>query len=115
MNKKTLILFAMLALLCNVMQANDYQPLVREGVKWIYAYVPMYDESGNYSRFTIEIRDEIELDGVKYKKCWRTYKDGETELLAYVREENKCVYAVLPYHDSDSHTNPGIAGEKSDE
>ena len=115
MNKKTLILFAMLALLCNVMQANDYQPLVREGVKWIYAYVPMYDESGNYSRFTIEIRDEIELDGVKYKQCWRTYKDGETELLAYVREENKRVYAVLPYHDSDSHTNPGIAGEKSDE
>ena len=76
--KKILLLFALLMSFVGThAETNDYQPLVREGVKWIYAYVPMYDESGYYSRFTIEIRDEIELDGVKYKKCWRTYKDGE--------------------------------------
>ena len=121
--KKLFILFALLmSFAVTHAETNDYQPLVREGVKWIYAYVPMYDESGYYSRFSIEIRDEIVLDGVKYKQCWRSYIDtnnnheaGETELLAYVREEGKRIYAVLPNHDSDSHTNPGIAGEKSDE
>ncbi len=123
MKKLYVLITALLGVLGSQAQtADNYVPLVREGVKWIYAYVPMYDESGYYSRFSVEIRGEIELDGVEYKQCWRTYIDtnnshneGETELLAYVREEGKCVYAVLPNHDSLSHTNPGIAGEKSDE
>lgn len=100
--------------------ADEYLPLVREGVKWIYAYYPTSSEDGLYERFSVEFTN-AEIDGVQYYECWRKFLDKnmiptmEAELLGYARENNRKVYAILPSHDGNTHTNPGLAGENQDE
>ena len=99
---------------------DEYQPLVREGVKWIYAYSPKNEDE--LKCFSVEFSGEAEVNGLRYKQCWRQYLDRNgkptedpAELLAYVRENDKRVYAILLSHDSTTHTAPGLAGENPDE
>ena len=101
------MLLAAALLLCAlpaVAQADGYRPMVRPGVKWVYSLmdVGMPGEPTCYIHITYEFRGEETFDelGLTYMKCWRTVEDpkgrfgGEPELVAYVREEGKKVYAV---------------------
>ena len=92
--------------------ADEYIPLLREGVKWIcfetkfYLEDPYATEPGPIltdSRFyTIEIKGDSVINGITYKKCYR-YSDIEwaenfvipcskTEPYTLLREEGRSIY-----------------------
>ena len=89
--------------------ADEYIPLLREGVKWVYIETKygMYGDSGDdyeIPRFyTIEMRGDTVIDGTTYKKCYR-YSDvdwsnedvifcSNSKPLALLREEGRALYA----------------------
>ena len=108
--------------------ADEYIPLLHEGVKWVY-YEKKYYLENPYaeaepgpvltdSRFyTIEIKGDTVIDGTTYKKCYR-YSDidwnedfvmpcSNTEPYAFLREEDRTVYAsVYDYYMNGTGHNP---------
>ncbi|MBQ7691452.1 MAG: hypothetical protein IJT30_09750 [Muribaculaceae bacterium] len=75
----------LLALLCvyGLKASDDYLPLVREGVKWVYAesasFCVHYEDRGEvphayteHRTYTIEFRGDTVIDGRRYKKAFRT-------------------------------------------
>ena len=104
-----LILAASL-LLCSLpvlAQSDGYRPMVRPGVKWVYSLmdVGQTGEPTCYIHISYEFSGEATFNGASefnpvYMKCWRTIEDpkgrfsNEPVLVAYVREENKKVYAI---------------------
>ena len=89
--------------------ADEYIPLVREGIKWI-CYETKFESSSDFSEeivdtrfYTIEFRGDSVIDGITYKKCYR-YSDVEwdenfvipcskTKPFALLREEDRVIYA----------------------
>ncbi|MBO7609442.1 MAG: dockerin type I repeat-containing protein [Muribaculaceae bacterium] len=109
MKKIVLLLVALLSF--GIMQADEYVPLLREGVKWVcvetksvtdYNHPEFYPDV--YTRFyTIELIGDTVVEGMTYKKCYRysdvdwnetlTFPCSRTEPIALLREEGRVVYA----------------------
>lgn len=101
MKKISLLLIAWLAF--GTVLADDYKPMVREGVKWVYFIHFQSHSAPSTSKvafITYEFKDEVEMNGHTYKKCWRTVTDEyglidpTPRVVAYAREEDKKVYAI---------------------
>ncbi len=92
--------------------ADDYLPLLREGVKWVYVeelnYVsPDGDELTFERLYTIEVKGDTVIDNVIYKKIYRTsnvtqwdedYAEpfcSNFQPVACLREEGTKVYAKV--------------------
>ena len=111
---KRIVLFSMLALLGMtqaVAQEYEYFPLVREGVKWVYSisdyhyfddYLTNPARGDNMVYRTIEIKGDTIINGKTYKVVHKYSGDAINEendtMPAYLREEDKMVYAIIPTH-----------------
>ena len=79
----------------------EYVPVVREDVVWGYYSNTNASEGGKttYIRFDGE---EV-INGKTYLKCYRSddcsFDENKSELLGYMREEDKRVYAIVPQGD----------------
>ncbi len=79
----------------------EYVPVVREDVVWGYYSNTNASEGGKttYIRFDGE---EV-INGKTYLKCYRSddcsFDENMSELLGYMREEDKRVYAIVPQGD----------------
>lgn len=100
--KTQLLLSAITALACWSgidMVAQDYVPVVREGVKRVYLYDKGVDENGPFVYYTEEMRGETTINGISFKNLYRYFSneldENTTEPYAYIREVDKKVYAVL--------------------
>lgn len=82
-------------------QESEYVPLVREGVKRVYVFNHhgVETDGGPIVCYTEEMKGETTLNGRQYMNLYRYYGnelDVNTMLpYAYVREQDKKVYAVL--------------------
>ena len=56
-------------------QGQGCVPIVREGVQWVYGlqYISVGTSQLSRTTMTIEFRGDTIIEGVKYKKCYRTY------------------------------------------
>ena len=90
-----------------VAQEYEYVPLVREGVKWVYYYEnPFYwsvlDMPEGIQYFSFELKGDVQIGDKNYKPIVLTHylddnnKEVEEFTPAYLREENKVVYAIQP-------------------
>ena len=79
----------------------EYVPVVRENVVWGYYSNTNATEGGKttYIRFDGE---EV-INGKTYLKCYRSddcsFDENKSELLGYMREEDKRVYTIVPQGD----------------
>ena len=88
----------------SLLYANDYTPLVREGVKWHCRMdvVSAITEKESYP-YTIEIKGDTIINDVIYKKCYYTFEDESVATndipRAFLREDigEKKVYALYNY------------------
>ncbi|MBO7608806.1 MAG: hypothetical protein J6S96_01200 [Muribaculaceae bacterium] len=100
MKKIVLLLVALLSF--GIMRADDYLPMVREGLKWVYrlSYINTGDDELKVMFISYEFKDDVEINGITYKKCWRTIEDKSgtfdtiPTVIAYAREKDKKVYAI---------------------
>lgn len=82
-------------------QEAEYAPIVREGVKRVYVFNHhgVETDGGPIVYYTEEMKGETTLNGRQYMNLYRYYGDEldvNTMLpYAYVREQDKKVYAVL--------------------
>lgn len=82
-------------------QESDYVPVVREGVKRVYVFnrFGIETDGGPIVCYTEEMKGETTLNGRQYKNLYRYYGDefdvNTMQPYAYVREQDKKVYAVL--------------------
>ncbi len=100
--KKIIISLLMLMGITSVQaQEYEYVPLVREGVKRVYVFNHhgVETDGGPIVYYTEEMKGETTLNGRQYMNLYRYYGDEldvNTMLpYAYVREQDKKVYAVL--------------------
>ena len=101
--------------------ADEYLPLVREGVKWICLETKFYS-SQDFSEelvdtrfYTIEFEGDSVIDGITYKKCYR-YSDtnwaydgyiipcSKIKPMALLREEDHVVYAYAKDNNVLDHS-----------
>ena len=82
MNKKSLTLFALLALLCNVMQAYDYKPFVEDGKVWHLEYSTYDWENDEYIShyFDYKIDGDTTIAGIVCKKLYALNIDRDREI-----------------------------------
>ena len=113
--KKSLLLSVFAALACwsGMAVAQDYVPVVREGVQRVYLYDMGHNDADVYVFYTEEMRGETIINGIQYSNLYRYYgKELDVNITApyaYVREVDKRVYAVLdenhPFEDLNVYTN----------
>ncbi len=97
----------LLALLCSIIvqaQDADYQPLVREGVKWVNVLEYHYHAESCHFIYH-EFRGDTIVNGKNYKKCYQ-YTGDELDVNAVqpfcaMREEGHKVYEV-PFNEDYS-------------
>lgn len=118
--RRTLLIMAAVLLGAVGLQAQGYkyEPLPREGVKWVYGYYKALTEPEDFDKYKksnheYEIYfkgDTVMNGGRSYKKMYMTFIDApemESSVwpLAWVRESDKRVYAVInkmhPYNKTD--------------
>ena len=82
MNKKSLTLFALLALLCNVMQAYGYKPFVEDGKVWHLEYSTYDWENDEYIShyFDYKIDGDTTIAGIACKKLYALNVDRDREI-----------------------------------
>ena len=80
-----------------------YTPLVRDGVMWKYVHSGMnYDHTEPYVFETYcYISGTVEVDGKLYHKCFVENTNLDDVCVAYLREEDKRVYMMSVWEDSD--------------
>ena len=95
-----------------VTYADEYLPLLREGVKWVYSeeFHDIYNiNEGDINlsdsrKYTIELRGDTVIAGETYKKCYRVCDNevnwtelafSKTQPVAFLREEGKKVYGRM--------------------
>ena len=117
MKKGLLLLIALLGF--SQLYADEYLPLVREGVKWVCLETKYIESAELYEvkkRFyTIEFKGDSVIDGITYKKCYR-YSDNEwvddgyiipcskIKPMALLREEDRVVYAYAKDNNVLDHS-----------
>ena len=97
----------LLMLLCGIAaqaQTNDYQPLVREGVRWVNVLEYHYHAESCHFIYH-EFRGDTIVNGKTYKKCYQ-YTADELDVNAVqpfcaMREEGHKVYEV-PFNEDYS-------------
>ena len=92
---KKILTMMLLALLCSIAaqaQENDYQPLVREGVKWHYSRV--YGDQPNEEACVMFFEGDSIVNDVTYKKCVEISSSGNRRVAALMREKDKVVYSI---------------------
>ena len=117
--RRTLLIMVAMLLGAVGLQAHDYkyEPLPREGVKWVYGYYKALTEPEDFDKYKSHYEYEIYFkgdtvmnSGRSYKKMYMTFIDApemESSVwpLAWVRESDKRVYAVInkmhPYNKTD--------------
>ena len=90
----------LLTLLCGMAaqaQTNDYQPLVREGVRWVNYQEAFYDDYSCYF-YNYEFHGDTIINNKTYKKCYR-YSGKSLDLkrdtaFCAMRDEGHKVYEV---------------------
>ncbi len=106
MKKITFLLLGVLMMTSVNAEENEYVPLVREGVKWVYLF---YEQTHNIKKvypsylYSLEINGDslVQINGKNYKKVYYTLLDRdfqpvcEPELVSLVREEDGVVYRRL--------------------
>ena len=105
MKKLYILITALLGVLGSQAQtSDDYVPLVREGVRWVYLYSDVTASSneddiifkgqGDYAYF-MEFRGDTVINDITYKKLYlsmsRNFDEWHLTPIAYMREENKRV------------------------
>ena len=104
--KKILMIMTMAFLgLSQVVAQDGYTPFVREGVQWVcyfenYRDFDVFGFQPGRTFFTLELKGDSVIDGKEYKAMHKysgigTNPDDDT-VLAYLREENRVVYAIIP-------------------
>ena len=124
--------FLMVALLGSAAsqgQTADYQPLVREGVVWHYAYIEQMNPDLTESEYRyidnkIEFSGDTAIGGVSYKKCY-VYSTDEQDvsaawLASVIREEAGNIitnngYGLLSGHGYLPFSYPWGSGTTSKE
>ena len=108
MKKLLLTLLALLGLTQAAAQENEYLPLVREGVKWVYSSIDPFkgkEYDGDFIRygiqyFTLEIKGDTIIDGKEYKPVHlysgQSINENNDTVPVYLREEGKVVYGIIP-------------------
>ena len=81
----------------------EYTPLVKDGVMWKYVHSGMnYDYTEPYVFETYcYISGTVEVDGKLYHKCFVENTNLDDVCVAYLREEDKRVYMMSVWEDSD--------------
>lgn len=85
----------------------EYVPFVREGVQWVYYYdnpfnVEVLGMADGIQYYSFELKGDTVIDGKSYKPVQLSYLTSTGEettqdfVPAYLREEDKKVYAILP-------------------
>ena len=90
----------LLTLLCGMAaqaQTDDYQPLVREGVRWVNYHEAFYDDYSCYF-YNYEFHGDTIINNKTYKKCYR-YSGKSLDLkrdtaFCAMRDEGHKVYEV---------------------
>ena len=73
---KRMLLILTVLLGWSAAQADDYMPLLREGVKWVYAE-EYEDWDGTTKRlYSMEVKGDTVIDGTTYKKVYRISLDS---------------------------------------
>ena len=104
--KKSIILSMLMLMGVTGVQAQEpeYVPLVREGVKWVYAFLTHPNPSDNCGAwvetfYTLEFKGETTINGVEYKNLvfdlYNRMSEPQHGTLAYMRETDKRVYAII--------------------
>ena len=113
--KKILLLLLLTAFgLPQALSAQDYEytPFVREGVQWVCTYRVGSDLT---FRFTLELKGEVLIDGIKYKPMYKYSGDKidpvNDSVLVYLREEDKVVYGIVPGGKLNKDYTIGIDGD----
>ena len=86
-----------------LLSANDYTPLVREGVKWKCSMAVCYElnHENDLYQYTIELKGDTTINNIRYKKCYYTFVNNgiATDDIpkAFLREDiaEKKVYVLL--------------------
>ena len=73
-------------------QAADYQPLVREGVRWHYNRV--YGDQPMEEECVMFFEGDSIVNDVVYKKCIELQANGNRRVAALMREQDKIVYSI---------------------
>ena len=73
-------------------QAADYQPLVREGVRWHYNRV--YGDWPMEEKCVMFFEGDSIVNDVVYKKCIELQANGNRRVAALMREQDKIVYSI---------------------
>ena len=107
--KKTLLIaiLALLSMYQAMAQEYEYVPFVREGVKWVYYYnnpfwEDVLDMPEDIQYYSFEFTSDVQIGDKNYKPIVLTHylDENNTEVEeytpAYLREENKVVYAIHP-------------------
>ena len=107
--KSTLLMkkiFTLLILMCSLgVMAQEYTPLVREGVKWecvLDVWKPQNEVGPNYFHYpyTISFDGDTIINGKNYKKCFYQFADNDVATSdiprAFVREDlaDRKVYCI---------------------
>ncbi len=89
-------------------QTDNYQPLVREGVVWHYAYHHFIDESvGSYATIQrLQFKGDTIINGVDYKKCYfyesEVLNENEKPLCCAREENGKVMFTAYRHEITDT-------------
>ena len=94
-------------LLCagyNLSYAQEYTPLVREGVVWQFTEVINTDDGVLKHVFNLELIGDTVINDKTYKKCcrYRVGNKSETTIVGMLREQDKQVFAVKARETSET-------------
>ena len=99
----TIMLALLLSSIAAQAQEADYQPLVREGVRWVNVNEKHYEADLCYF-YCYEFRGDTIINGKTYKKCYKYTGDtlnlSKDTAYCAMRDEGHKVYEV-PFGDAD--------------
>jgi len=115
-------IITLLILMCSLsVMAQEYTPLVREGVKWncVLCYRNVWLPEKNYDcKYHIEFKGDTIIDDKTYQKCYYIFEDSANYPndipRAFVREDvaTKQVYVLHnPEYSNDNSANESNATE----
>ena len=122
MKKFTFLLLGLLIFTSASADENEYVPLVREGVKWVYMtyHEPDWHQSVIPKQmYSFEIDGDTTILGKNYKHVYCTILDKDFKpasspfVYCDVREEDKVVYEYNTLYGSDFNASPSCLKNRS--
>ena len=97
MKKITFLLLGLLMITSASADEYQYSPLVKEGKKWVEYYENTMDFTSGIIYY--QFKGETEINGVTYHNLYATLNSdkiaNETTPIAYVREQDRKVFAIV--------------------